>query len=50
MRLHKIKVWKCVSVGKRSLGQVNVDPHWAQNPRPVQGEELNLVISPLVTV
>jgi hypothetical protein len=29
--------------------QVNVDPHLAQNPRHRRGDELNLVISPLVT-
>jgi len=36
--------------GKRALSQVNVDPHWAQNPRRVPGDELNFVISPFVTV
>jgi hypothetical protein len=41
--------WKCVSFAKRSLSQVNVDPHLAQNPRNLPGDELNLVISPLVT-
>jgi hypothetical protein len=33
-----------VSLGKRSLSQVNVDPHLAQNPRHLPGDELNLVI------
>jgi hypothetical protein len=33
-----------------SPSHVNVDPHLAQNPRNRPGDELNLVISPLVTV
>jgi hypothetical protein len=33
-----------------SPSHVNVDPHLAQNPRSRPGDELNLVISPLVTV
>jgi hypothetical protein len=40
--------WKWAS-GERSPSQVNVDPHLAQNPRNLPGDELNLVISPLVT-
>jgi hypothetical protein len=28
----------------------HVDPHLAQNPRHLTGDELNLVISPFVTV
>jgi hypothetical protein len=48
--LSNAPTWKCVSVGKRSLSQVNVDPHLAQNPRRVLGDELNFVISPWVTV
>jgi hypothetical protein len=35
---------------KRSLSQVNVEPHLARNPRCVLGEDLKLMILPLVTV
>jgi len=39
---------KCVSL-ERSPSQVNVEPHLAQNPRHLPGDELNLVICPSVT-
>src|SRR5262249_20808441 len=42
--------WKCVSFGNCVVSQVRVEPQRAQNPRVVPGEDLNLVISPLVTV
>jgi hypothetical protein len=41
--------WKCVSV-ELSPSHVKVDPHLAQNPRNLPGDELNFVISPSVTV
>jgi len=41
--------WKCIS-DEVSPSQVKVDPHLAQNPRNLPGDELNLVISPSVTV
>jgi len=40
----KAPTWKCVSVDRLSPSQVNVDPHLAQNPRHLPGDELNLVI------
>jgi hypothetical protein len=36
--------------GERSPSHVKVDPHLAQNPRHLPGDELNFVISPSVTV
>src|ERR1700736_4973300 len=42
--------WKWVSADTGSPSQVNVDPHLAQNPRHLPGDELNFVISPLITV
>jgi hypothetical protein len=42
-------MWKCIS-DEDSPSHVKVEPHLAQNPRNLPGDELNFVISPLVTV
>jgi hypothetical protein len=36
--------------GEASPSHVKVDPHLAQKPRNLPGDELNFVISPSVTV
>jgi len=41
------RITKCADMEMRvtrQLSQVNVDPHLAQNPRHLPGDELNLVI------